>query len=72
MLHIVLSFESLSSIDRLLALEVAVKVKLNVDYKWIFGLVICWTIWACIKSLFYGDMLVKFDGLRMIKRLSWD
>lgn len=34
MLHIVLSFESLSPIDRLLALEVAVKVKLNVDF-WI-------------------------------------
>lgn len=42
------------------------------DSGWILGLAICWTIWACGNSiLFYGGSLVKFDGLGMIKLLSW-
>lgn len=63
----------LSPLHRIKVLEASANSCLKVDTSWIFGLAICWTIWACRNAIIFEVVsFVNFDGLGMIKHLSWE
>ncbi|XP_058775361.1 uncharacterized protein LOC131649626 [Vicia villosa] len=45
----------------------------GIGLKWFFGLVFCWIMWICRNDVIFNGLDVNsFDGLSLMKALSWD